>query len=83
MTFQNHANKSKRANLFVFDPVQSLEPQVCKEPVVSLALPGLVIMAPTRPMILWVCSLRTGVIYDSENCLDLIRTGLLKLAWSD
>lgn len=83
MPFQNHSNKTKRANLVVFHPVQSLHPQVCHEPVVALALPCLVVMPPTRPMILWVRSLRADVIDDSENCLDLVRTGLLKLAWTD
>lgn len=82
-SFQNHANKAERVNLVVFDPVQPLHPQVRHEPVVALALPCLVVMATTCPMVLWVCSLRAGVIDDSENCLDLVRTGLLKLAWSD
>lgn len=72
-----------RTGLVANDPVYPLHPQVRKEPVISLALPGLVVMASTGPMILCICSLWADVIDDSEDCLDLVGTGLLKLAWSD
>lgn len=81
--YQKHANRIESCSLVVHNPIQSLHPQVCKKPVVSLALPGLVIMSTTRPVILWVCSLRASMIDDRENCLDLVRTSLLQLAWPD
>lgn len=79
----NHANRIQSCSSVVHNPIQPLKPQVCKKPVVSLALPGLVVMTTTSPVILWVCSLGANMIDDRENCLDLVRTGLLQLARSD
>ena len=72
------------ASLVANDPIQPLEPQLCKKPVISLALPDFVVMSSTSPMTLGICCiLWAGVIDDSENRLDLVRTGLLELAWSN
>lgn len=71
------------ANLILSDPIQPLHVQISHEPVVPLALPGLMVMASTSPMILCVRSLRTRMINNSEDRLDLVGSGLLKLAWSD
>lgn len=75
-----HVHASSVAN----DPIQPLEPQLCKKPVIALALPDLVVMTSASPMALRIRgSLWAGVIDDSKDCLDLVRSGLLELAWSN